>query len=213
MKKKILILSGAIFTVVVLVIFFLGNSKQTEPMLTTSLPTKEKIKIAACPTCYEADKKLDKEKYEIVPTATTAESATLLARGSVDMLLAGRTLKPSEAAADFLVLTGGYSFLGDKQLNLDINEIKDRTIFTDLDPVELKNNLPDFTFKQVDDVYDYITKGIVLTTWENTDYSRAEIVHVYENNGRRLAMSRRPTLYCPTNCQDEVATDIKAIFD
>jgi hypothetical protein len=65
----------------------------------------------------------------------------------------------------------------------------------------------------VEDIYEYLDKGIVITSWENTDYRRTAIVHVIEDNQERLALSRRPTLYCPKFCQKELVEDIKASLD
>lgn len=52
----------------------------------------------------------------------------------------------------------------------------------------------------VDNVYKYLDKGIVITSWENADYTKAEIFHLLERNGERVRLSRRPTLYCPNVC-------------
>jgi len=48
---------------------------------------------------------------------------------------------------------------------------------------------------QVENVYQYMDEGIIITSWENTDYNRAEIIHLLENNGRRVKLSRQATAY------------------
>lgn len=196
-----------------LFVFFFQSAVQDRPVSESNPAAPEKIKIAACPTCFEAAKKLDAAKYQVILTASTAESTALLARGSVDLILAGRTLRPDEAAGDSLVLAEGYSFLASQPTTVYADELKDVIINTDIDPEKLSQELPGFSFEQVNDVYEYLEKGIILTSWDNTDYARADIVHVFARDGQRLALSRQPTLYCPTECDKEIASDIKSAFD
>lgn len=164
---------------------------------------KEKIKIAACPTCFELAQKVNTEKYEIIRTASTAESLALLESKKVDMIMAGRTLKPSEPRMDHLLVKDGYSFLSDQEVFIYITELKNYDVYTDLNIETLQNIFPVQNIKQVDNIYDYLDQSIVITFWENTDYSRSQIVHLLKDNGDRVELSRRPTIYCPNICSEE----------
>ncbi len=57
--------------------------------------------------------------------------------------------------------------------------------------------------QEVKNVYEHLNDGIVITSWENTDYAKANIVHVMKDNGERIKLSRRPTIYCPDFCGEE----------
>ncbi len=163
----------------------------------------EKIRIAACPTCFEIAKNVNTDKYKIIKTSSTAESLALLQDKKVDMILAGRTLKPNEPQMDELLIKQGYSFLSDKEDVVYTDQLKDRIIYTDLDIENIKNVLSLQVIEQVDNVYDYLNKGIIITSWENTDYAQAKIVHVLERSGERFKLSRQPTIYCPHVCGQE----------
>jgi hypothetical protein len=44
-------------------------------------------------------------------------------------------------------------------------------------------------------VYAFLDEGIVITSVENTDYARADLVHVLEaDQSRRVTLSRTPIL-------------------
>jgi hypothetical protein len=157
----------------------------------------KKIKIAVCPTYHKMAKNINAEEYEFVETNSTAESLNLLKNNTVDMILAGRVLKPSEPKLkSLLIKKEGYSFLSDQVKKVSVKDLNNYDIYTDLLDVALvKENFSIKKVHQVDDVYKFLSKGIVITSWENTDYARAEIVHVLESSGERAMLSRRPTLY------------------
>ena len=181
------------------------NNQEELPMSISNItvdkiPAQELIKIAACPTCYELSKQLDLAKYQVIKTGSTAESLALLASGQVDMILAGRTLKPHEPQMDGLLIDEGYSFLSNSGGTIFVDQLNNYNIYTDLDSAELKQKLPIGKIQTVDNVYEYLDKGIIITSWENTDYNKAKIVHVLESSGERVKLSRRPTIYCPHLC-------------
>jgi hypothetical protein len=173
---------------------------------------QKKIKVATCPTYSDKIKGVIPGKFKIIETGSTAESITLLESKQVEMALAGRTLKPSEPRMGHIVAGKGYSFLSANGGVVYKDELSNRDIYTDLEPEALKDIFPVQGIEQVDNVYGYLDKGIVITSWENTDYTKAEIVHLLERNGERVELSRRPTIYCPGSCggqAEELASLLK----
>ncbi len=212
MENKTIILLILIVIIISGFSIFIFNKQNKEQVSTKKPPVQEKIKIAACPTCYKLNKKLDLEKYQVIKTNSTAQSITLLGNGQVDMILAGRTLKPNEPQMDSLLIEDGYSFLSIPGKTIYIDQLNNYNIYTDLDEEELKQKFFIEKINKVEDVYEYLDKGIVITSWENTDYTKAEIVHLLEKNSERVKLSRRPTLYCPNVCgaeEQEVALKLK----
>ena len=156
----------------------------------------KKIKIAVCPTYHKIVKDIDAEEYEFIETKSTAESLNLLKSNDVYMVLAGRVLKPSEPKLkSLLVKKEGYSFLSNQGKVVKFEDLNNYDIYTDLDDTLTKKAFSIKKINQVDDVYKFLDKGIVITSWENTDYARAEIIHVLEDSGERVSLSRRPVLY------------------
>ncbi len=207
MKNKIII-PTILFIVIAIGFFVFSFDKQDEnQILTDAIPPQEKTKIAACPTCYELSKKLDLEKYQIINTNSTAQSIAFLESGQVDMILAGRTLKPNEPQMDYLLIDEGYSFLSNQETTIFIDQLNNYNVYTDLNAEELKEKFLIKNIQTVDNVYEYLDKGIIITSWENTDYNQAEIVHLLERDGERVKLSRRPTIYCPNVC-DETAQEL-----
>ncbi|MDZ7798705.1 MAG: hypothetical protein U5L76_03765 [Patescibacteria group bacterium] len=211
MKNRVIILTLSL--VVILVVFSitalnknLSQENNVNPNSASdelSRSKQEKIRIAACPTCYELSKKLDLEKYQVIETNSTAQSIALLQNKKADMILAGRTLKPHEPQLEYMVIDEGYSFLSNQGKTIFINQLNDYNVYTDLNAEELKEKLSIEKIQTVDNVYEYLDKGIVITSWENTDYNQAEIVHLLEKNRERVKLSRRPTVYCPNVCGAE----------
>ncbi len=203
MKNKIIIL--LILTILIVVGFFVFNfNKQNRDyVLTEKMPVQEKIKIAACPTCYELSKKLDLEKYQVIKTNSTAESIAFLESGQADMILAGRTLKSNEPQMDNLLIDEGYSFLSNQDATIFVDQLNNYNVYTDLNAEELKEKLSIKNIQRVDNIYEYLDKGIIITFWENTDYNQAEIVHILERNGERLKLSRQPMVYCSNACGEQ----------
>ncbi|MDZ7612280.1 MAG: hypothetical protein U5L10_05965 [Candidatus Moranbacteria bacterium] len=175
MKNKIII--PLILIIVIVIGLFIFIDKKENHQSSASLPeTQEKIKIAACPTCYELSKKLDLEKYQVIKTSSTAQSIALLESGRADMILAGRTLKPNEPQMDYLLIDDGYSFLSNQEITIFVDQLNDYNIYTDLDEKKLKQKFPIAKIQTVDNVYEYLDKGIIITSWENTNYNQAEII-------------------------------------
>lgn len=168
-----------------------------------------KIKIVACPTCYELAKNLNKEKYQIIRTNSTAESIEWIKKGKADLMIAGRTLQPQEPEMESITLLPGYSLLSQQGGSMYLKELENQTVYTDLDPKVIKNLFQTNNIEKVNNVYNYLKQdSIVITSWENTDYTKAKIVHlIKETDNKRLLASRQPTLYCPKAC-DQTAQEI-----
>ena len=189
MKKFYIYLS--LIILLSLAIFYYFQTKENN----LKAESPEKIVIATCPTYYQVLDDLDKNVYEIIKTQSTSESLTLLSENKVDIVMAGRILRPEEPDFEKEILGNGYSFLSDKEQTILTEDLKKALIFTDINVNELNNYFLLENVEKVNDVYEYINKGIVITTWDNTDLNRAEFVHVYNADGTRNINSRIPTLY------------------
>lgn len=188
---KYVLFFGVLFIVFITGIFVILENKQ------------ERIRIAVCPTYFEVAKEINNKKYEVIKTASTVESLALLKDQKVDMILTGRTLKPHEPQMNGILLKEGYSFLSNKEIVIYINQLEDYGIYTDLNAEFLKDIFPIQKIEEVNDVYEYLGEGIIITSWENTDYTKAGIVHVLQENEERVKLSRQPTIYCPYACEKE----------
>ncbi len=205
---SLLILSAFVLLIVI------GKNKEKENEISSIDnnidKTRRKIIIAACPTCREIAEKLDSQKYQIIATRSTSESVELMENKRADFVLAGRTLKYNEPRMEGVVIDRGFSFIGSQEFSIQESELKDYQIYTDLDVDLIKNSFPVEKIEKVNDIYQYLEKGIAVTSWENTDYSRADIVHLLEGSGERVRLSRQPTLYCPSECNAEIIAEINS---
>lgn len=202
--NKVLIFIILLLTILSFLVF--SQNKKINKIETEEIIIK--TRIAACPTYYEIIKNLDSLYYEIILTNSTSESIKLLERGDVDVVFGGRTLRPEEPQLDYKIIKEGYSFLSDKEIMINENNLKNNKIFTDLDIEKIKESFEVNEIFQVNNVYEHINKGIIITSWENTDYLKAKIVHLLKNNGERVELSRRPTIYCPFSCDNQKITNL-----
>jgi hypothetical protein len=202
MKNKIFISVSLLILFLVGFFFFVNTEKHYQDSA-NELSEFNQIKIAACPTCFELLASIDASAYEVIRTNSTAESIALLQDKKVDMILAGRTLKPYEPHMDSLLVKEGYSFLSNQEGTVYLNELKDEYIYTDLDIETMQIFFPFQKIEWVENVYEYLNRGIVITSWENSDYTKATILHVLEEYGERVSWSRQPTIYCPNFCGPE----------
>ena len=90
--------------------------------------------------------------------------------------------------------------------------MKKYNIFTDLETDKIRNIFDLDDVLKVEDVYEYLSLGIIITSWDNTDYSKAEIVHVLQENGKRVMDSRRPTVYCKKTCENDKINELVKIL-
>jgi hypothetical protein len=209
--KKIITLT--ILSIIFIMGFFVFlNQDQKNKNIVSGSFDLEKIKVATCPTCRELTKNINSNKYEIIPTASTAESIALLENKKVDMILAGRKLKPQEPKLKEILIEEGYSFLSDQGATIFIDQLSNYNVYSDLDEEELKEKFPIEKIQTVDNVYQYLDKSIIITSWKNTDYLRANIVHVLEENGDRAKFSRQPTIYYPDFGRDLEAQELALLL-
>lgn len=210
--RKITAISTILFLTFLAVYAFAFSKKDAGQLKPAVLPKREVIQIAACPTCYELVKNLDSEKYQVVPTNSTAQSIALWRKNHVDLVVAGRTLRPEEPDLEEVVIREGYSFLGSQETVVYVDELDDIELYTDLDVEKLKIDLAINNINKVDNVYEYLDKGVVVTSWDNTDYTKAAIVQVLEKNGKRASISRQPTIYSSSDYR-EAALEIAVLIN
>lgn len=195
-----------IFTLVLLMALVIFYSNKKEGL--------EKIKIAVCPSFYETlSQGLNSNDFSVVLTPSTASSLSLLSQGRVDYVLGGRILRPDEPSFNSEIVGQGLSFLAIDQLYIYDYELSLYPIFSDLDPNLLEANFGSLKLSLVDNVYDFLSEGIIITSWDNTDYARAEIVHLLRADDSRNLKSRLPIVYCPSDCKDDIIIKIKNLIN
>ena len=154
--------------------------------------------VAACPTHHNLLSALDDSEFRAARTSSTGRSISLFKRGRVDFIISGRKLKPDEPDLESEKIAEGYSFLAKKSISITEDEMTDLQFFTDQDLENLISQfrgLSDGNLSYLEDPYTRIAEGVVITSFENTDYNQGELVHVYDQFGRRVEKTRRPTLF------------------
>ena len=222
MNKKIIIFIVLFFFVLLVFVLF-GNTKtgtESENLHRAVREAGEEkaIKIAACPTFHYLRKDLEGHGVEFIATGSTAESLALLSNYRVDMVLAGRTLKPDEPDFNFTILGDSCcafvsrapargeeedlsSSPGQTEQILLEKDFDNFIFYTNLDPVEIKEFFPDIkTIERVENVYEFLdNKSVGIALWENMDYNLASMVHVLNPDGTRNVKSRPPIVYYQEN--------------
>ena len=237
MNKKIIIFMGLFFVLLLIFVFFqnTGMIKESEDFYKkqTEAAKEGAIKIAACPTFHYLKNDLERRGVEFIATESTAESIVLLSGYRVDMILAGRTLKPNEPDFDFTILKDGCcSFVsrakargeeedlssspGQTEQILLEEDFDNFVFYTNLDPVEIKEFFPNIkTIEKVENVYEFLdNRSVGITLWENMDYSLASMVHILNPDGTRNVKSRPPIAYYRDNSAlDYIDTIRELIFN
>ena len=175
---------------------------------------KNGFAVAACPTQHKLLPILEDGNFKTVRTSSTGESVKLLRRGQVDFIISGRKLKPNEPDWESKKIAGGYSFLAEEGFSITENEMSDFQFFTDQDSEELINYFEELdgeNLRHVGDPYSRLEDGIIITSFENTDYEKAEIVNIYDGFGRRVEKTRRPTLFFREENRDKAEEIINLI--
>lgn len=212
MNNKIII-STILFIIFIFGLFVFSNKEGDSRPATDKSLSQEKIKIAVCPTYFKIAEKINTEKYEIIKTDSTAGSLALLDNQKVEMVLSGRVLKPEEPQFSSEIIGFGYSFISDKELLIQEKEMRDYNFFTDFSSSEIIDKfsyiIPD-KISEVENVYNYLDRGIIITSVENTDYSKSEIVHIYKEDGSRHRFSRTPIIYYSDSLNRDIIENLKA---
>ncbi len=182
--KKVFLGVIAVMFLFVMIVFSQQSSEQEIPLA-----------VAACPTFYYILDSLEESGVKAVRTSSTKESIYYLSKNKVDLIISGRVLKPEEPDLYSKVIGPGYSFVSHQEQLVFDEEMGDYDFFTDLYKEKIVDNFPyiaDESLREVEEVYDYLEKGIVITSAENTDYSKSEVVHVHKKDGSRHRFSRTP---------------------
>ncbi len=175
---------------------------------------ERKIKIAVCPTYYKVADFLDKTEYEIIKTNSSSESLLLLNKGQVNYVLSGRPLKPSEGIFQKeFISKDGYSFISISEKVVNKEDLINEIICTDLDKDQIEKDFNLKNVKKIDNINDCPDNGIIITSWDKTDYNQTNIVHVINSDGSRHTLSRTPILYCYENCLQNVTNKLKKIYE
>ncbi len=189
-------ITGLVVTGILLFVFFLQREERILLVTAFNEKTKE-VTVASCPTFYYMLDKLEKEGIEVVKTRSTAESMEKLIDGKADFFISGRALMPEEPDFFAEVIGPGFSFIYKESIYMHEKEMAHVPFYTDLSTSKIKERFPliDENLYEVGDVYDYLEEGIGITSFENTDYSRSKVVHVFQDNGNRSRYSRIPVIY------------------
>lgn len=215
-KIKIIIIAGAIIALLLVFISLSQDNIYSPAAVYKPLQAEisgQTITVAACPTFYYLLEKLKNNNINIVETNSTAESLYFLQKNKTDLIIAGRKLKPEEPQFLSEIIGSGYSFISDKELLIQEKEMGNYNFFTDLSPDEI---IDKFSYiipgkiSEVENVYNYLSRGIIITSVENTDYSKSKIVHIYKKDSSRHRFSRTPIIYFSNSLNKDIIENIKA---
>ncbi len=191
MRNKILLFIA--FAIGVALVGFLNGKEKT-----IEVNKKETI-IAVCPTFYFLSDKLSQDsKLRLIRTGSTSESLYLLFNKKADAIISGRMLKPNELNLEYNIIGEGFSILGQKEQAILYDEMNNYKYYTDQKKeaiLEKFPNLGEANIIETSQVYDFVEEGIIITSLENTDYSKSEIVHIFIKQGERYRYSRTPAIY------------------
>ena len=175
----------------------------------------QSCRIAVCPTFYNKANKLGPEEADIIYTKSTAEGLDLLQQEKVDYVLSGRTPLPGEnfnyqALEDY---SESYSFLASRTITIFTNDFDDYDFYTDLSENKIRKDLNINNINRVDNIYDYLDQGILISSWDNSNFYQANIVHVLNSDGSRVRKSRLAGIHYLENCDDNIILKIKKIIN
>ncbi len=157
----------------------------------------ESLRIASCPSFHHLLEKLTEEdNITTIKTGSTGESLKLLENKEVDFVISGRALKKNEPKVNYKILGHGYDFLFEQEIIVMEDEIPFVKFYTDLPTEEITKDFPQIrkeTLTTVNNIEDYLDKGIVITKLENKMIG--EVAHIMKETGRRVPLSRLPRLY------------------
>ena len=178
--------------------------------------TSEIKKIAICPTMYRVmSGDIVYDEYVFVNVSSTSEGVSLLNNGGVDFVISGRIPVEEENIGEYTPLYEGldrFSFLSNITDFVYTKDLSNYNIYTDLEEGILEGAFDLEDVEYVENVYDYSFRGLLVTSWGNTDYNKAPIVHIMDNETERNILSRLPTLFCKTECLDEEVLKLKELF-
>jgi hypothetical protein len=198
-----------IFLIIFLVLFaFLLFKKNIE----------KPVIVAACPTFHYMLDELKSKGVNVIETDSTAESLYYLENKKADLIISGRSLKKEEHKGYLYEIIGqGYDFVFYYEIEINEREMEEIVFYTDIEKQKIIDDFQYITEEnliEVENIEDYIKKGIVITHLEDkTEYG---IVHVLNEFNRRAHLTRRPRIYYPSkndlNQIREVETILKEKF-
>ncbi len=174
--------------------------------------TKEKVKVASCPTFYYMIEKLENIDWvEIVKTSSTAESLKLYEEGVVDAVISGRPLKENEPDLISEKISKGYDFIYQEEFNMWEEEMELISFYTNLPFEEIiadfKYITEDNLIKIEGDVADYIKEGVVITSLDG--YLIGGTAQIYKSDFRRVRLTRLPRIHYSKNIDQNKLKIIK----
>lgn len=194
---------GLFVVVFSLLSFFIFNIEDEHLSVSVYLPESLKQNVndltaALCPTVHYMAEELEDEGIEVVKASSTPDSLDYLQKGLVDFSICSRLPAPGEPEFSYQIIGDGYSFFSADGFMISEEEMEHFNFFTDLpveDVLEKFSYISQDRIMNVEDVYEYVREGIVITDVENTDYSRANVVLVFNEEGKKLPYSWAPVLY------------------
>ena len=175
--------------------------------------------IAICPTMDRVmSKEIVFDEYNFVNVGSTSEAVTLLNAGQADYVISGRIPMQEEGMGEYVHLRQGdgvesFSFLSNIVEVVKDSDLNNYEIYSDLEKGILETVFGLEKVEYVDNVYDFASMGILVTSWQNTDYTRASIVNIMEDETSRNIFSRLPTLFCKTECIEEDILKLTELFN
>ncbi len=178
---------------------------------------ENEIVVAGCPTFYRYLEQIENEiGFETLKTGSTGDSLEKLFEGNADILISGRALRPEEPALRGIVIGEGFSFISENSMQIYSRNLGEFDLYTDLESKKVASYFESIEkeyLEEVEDVYKKIEKGIAITSVDNTDYSRSEVLHVYEDYKTRHRFSRAPILYFdPEKIDESIINQLKNTF-
>ncbi len=210
-KKNRILITLIILFLVSLSFFATGKEKEEETLASEACPIPlSEPKIAACPTFYEKALILNANGFRVVLSPSTSKSLELLKEEEVNYVLSGRSLMPGEDFKYQIIDDNEkrYSFLSSSSKTILSESLSEYIFYTDIPREKIEEDLNIVNIVEVQDVYNYLDKGLVLTRWSNTDFNRASVVHVLNSDNSRLRSSRLAHIYYLDDCDQEVIQNI-----
>jgi hypothetical protein len=210
-KKNRILLALIILFLASLSILVTGKEKEEETLVLGVCPAPvSEPKIAACPTFYRKALILNANGFKVVLTGSTSKSLELLKEKKVDYVLSGRSLMPGEEFEYQLIDENEkrYSFLSSSSKTILSENFSEYIFYTDIPKEKIEEDLNIRNITEVQDVYNYLDEGLIITRWSNTDFSRASVVHVLNSDDSRLRSSRLAHIYYLDDCDEGIVQNI-----
>ena len=199
-EEKNFMIFGFIFIVICTVFFIIFTKKDSNNKVIGVQETENSpdVVLAICPTYHFLIDNLEESGFEVIKTNSTSQSISLLREGKADLIISGRKPMPDEKDLKYraVELEGHYSFLSATSNSIYENNLNRYQVYTDQEVSDIRKtfNLEE-NIVRVENVYEYLNEGIVITSWSNTDYSQSAVVHVLNSTGVRNPYSRMPFIY------------------